>query len=118
MVYKHLHEIDSFHALSPLGLQVLPPSLQRRRGKREPRLRITTEDDAKGERGQVKARIVKIPIDNLHIYNPNFRYDCRISINLEVNLDRPDLSPDILIAEENTINEVPRKKDRLSYVFS
>ena len=120
MQYTHLHETDSFHALSPLGVQALPQALQRRRGKREPRLRVTKDKTG------VKARIVKIPIDHLHIYNPKYRYDCRISINLEVNLDRPDLDPDSLIADDSSINpsdpnrkpvvnEVPRVKDRLSY---
>lgn len=76
-------------------------------------MRITRNSKAPGQ--PVKARIVKIPISNLHIFNPGPSYDCRISINLEVNLDRPELDLDALIAEDQQGTEVDRKKDRVSY---
>ena len=85
MDYKHIRETDSFHTLSAYGLQALPESLQRRSDKgRPPRLRVTTDNKT----GNVIARIVKIPIAHLHIFNPGSPYDCRISVNLEVNLNR------------------------------
>lgn len=115
MSYKHLRETDSFHNLSKLGQQVLPQSLQRRQGSRKPRLRITRNDKAQGR--PVIARIVKIPISNLHIFNPAPNYDCRISINLEVNLDRPDLDLDSLISDDKgqQAPEIDREKDRIAY---
>ena len=117
MDYKHIYETDSFHNLSTIGQQLLPQALQRRRQKgRPPRLRITRDDKLEGR--PVKARIVKLPISNLHILNPGNNYDCRISINLEVNLDRPDLDADSLIdyeKDQSQPSEVPRKKDRMAY---
>ena len=113
MKYNHLYEVDSFHHLSAYGLQLLPQALQRHRNaKKEPRLRITRDSRT----GQIIARIVKIKIDDLHIYNPG-AYDCRITINLEVNLNRPDIDPNSLIAADDAErgNEPPRRKDRMSY---
>ena len=118
MGYQHIRETDSFHNLSAYGLSTLPQSLQGRRDKnREPRLRITTDTR---KPNNVLARIVKIPINQLHIVNPRQSYDCRISINLEVNLDRPDIDADALVAEDSAdpakrAVEVPRVKDRMSY---
>ncbi|KAK3719463.1 hypothetical protein LTR37_004321 [Vermiconidia calcicola] len=112
MRYKHIFEQDSFHALSPYGLSMLPESLKRRRNNREPRLRITTDTKT----GKIVARIVKINVSQLHIFNPLYNYDCRISINIEVNLDRPDIDPASLVAEQAVaVKELDRKKDRLSY---
>ena len=68
---------------------MLPQSIQRRSGK-DPRLRVTTNT----KENRIIARIVKVRIADLHIFNPGF-YDCRISINLEVNLDRPDIDPNL-----------------------
>lgn len=118
MSYTHLRKTDSFHTLSALGQQVLPQSLQRRQGSgtRQPRLRITRNDSKEGR--PVTARIVKLPISNLHIFNPGWNYDCRISINLEVNLDRPDLADvDSLIVpdDKDQAREVDRRKDRIAY---
>ena len=58
MEYKHLRETDSFYALSKLGKQSLPQSLQRHQKNREPRLRVTRERKKNGELGPVIARIV------------------------------------------------------------
>jgi hypothetical protein len=110
MAYKHLYETDSFHALSPVGLAMLPEAIKRRRRNHNLRLRVTRDSKS----GRVLGRIVKMPIENLHIYNPAYPYDCRISINLEVNLDRPDIDPETLIVDSEH-NEPDRKKDRLSY---
>ena len=113
MTYKHLYETDTFHHLSPTALSLLPPSLQTRTpARRENRLRITTDTRTHA----ITARIIKHKLADLHIYNPG-AYDSRISINLEINLNRPDISPASLIAADDAArgNEVPRVKDRLSY---
>lgn len=113
MRHSHPKEIDAFRTLSPIGIQALPLAFQRRGLGREPRLRTTTDSKT----GQITARIVKISLGSLHIFNPNFDYDCRISVNLEVNLDRPDLHPDELIVDPTGAKPAApdRKKDRLSY---
>jgi len=112
MQYSHPRVTDSFRTLSPAGYQALPPAFQRRPGRD---LRLRTSTDTKT--GQVHARIVKIGLADLHIFNPAGDYDCRISINLEVNLDRPDLHPEDLIEPPTGEKLAPpdRKKDRLSY---
>ena len=114
IAYKRIQETDSFYNLSKLGQQELPQALQRRQSGRPPRLRISRETLVNGQ--PEKARIVKIPISNLHIYNPGTPkpFDCRISINLEVNLNKPNLHFDALI-EGQTQVEVDRRKNRLSY---
>lgn len=121
MQYKHPKETDSFRLLSPAGFQALPLSMQKRPNSKGRNIKLRTTTDS--ETGQVKARIVKIPIDNLHIFNPAHAYDCRISINLEVNLERPDLHPEDLVEPLNLDDGFKRggdatpdrKKDRLSY---
>lgn len=116
MSYEHLRNTDSLYALSRLGLQAIPQSLHRHL-KREPRFRITTDTKT----GHTKARIIKVNIAHLHIYNPSFNYDCRISVNYEVNLDRPGLDPNSLFADDPGSNkypvpvEIPRIKDRMAY---
>lgn len=116
MNYVHLYETDSFYALSDAGQQALPRSIQQRQGTRKPRLRVTRRH-AKDGSNAIVARIVKVTIANLHIYNPGDNFDCRISINLEVNLDRPDLDLDSLISQDpqQQVQEVDRKKDRVAY---
>ena len=116
MHYAHLHETDSFAPLSPAGKAALPKSAQSRALRPGRDLRLRTSRDSRT--GQVLARIIKVPLGDIHIYNPNEPYDCRISINLEVNLDRPDLNPADLIEPPGLDNRpaMPdRKKDRLSY---
>nr|POF24732.1 mrna-capping enzyme subunit beta [Quercus suber] len=113
MRHSHPKEVDSFRTLSSVGVQALPQAFQRRGVGREPRLRTTVDSKS----GQVTARIVKVALGSLHIFNPNFDYDCRITVNLEVNLNRPDLHPDDLTIAATETRPAPpdRKKDRLSY---
>ncbi|WPG97256.1 Hypothetical protein R9X50_00002800 [Acrodontium crateriforme] len=114
MQYAHPKEVDSFRKLSNMGYQALPPAVQRHRNlDRKLNLRTSTVIETR----EVKARIVKVKINDLHIYNPTGEYDCRISINIEVNLNRADLHPNDM--EEEPTGDAPappdRKKDRLSY---
>lgn len=115
--YEHFTDVDSFHPLSATGLKALPPAIRARveRG-RPPRLRTTVRHE-KGRSPYVAARIVKVSVGNLHIFSPNDPYDLRISVNVEVNLDRPDLHPDDLTVPAASDNEeMPeRRKDRISY---
>lgn len=118
MNYQHLFERDTFWQLSDYGKSLLPPSIHQRSNKDHgPRLRITTNTKTSA----VVARIVKIRIADLHIFDPSSAYDCRIALNLEVNLNRPDIiDADALIKhDEGTgqamMAEAARTKDRLSY---
>lgn len=116
--YKHTHEIDEFRRLTDLAFKMLPPAVQKRPLGREPKIRTTTDKPKNGERaGPPKACILKIPLSNLHIYNPRDEYDCRISMNLECNLLREGVDPYSLGAEPTAEKPAPpaRKKDRMSY---
>lgn len=113
MNYDHLYETDSFSRLSAAGFTALPPSARRCHPPGH-ELRLRTSRKTKNP-DEVIARIIKVNLGNLHIFNPDAPYDCRISINLEVNLDRPDLNPDTLVLPESGTPLPERKKDRLSY---
>ncbi|SMY24385.1 unnamed protein product [Zymoseptoria tritici ST99CH_1A5] len=110
--YKHIKEVDSFRTLSKYGIGLLPQCAQKRY-RRELRLRTSVDQKT----GRVTARIVKVKLAELQIHSPGESYDCRISMNLEVNLDRPDI--DLQQLTEEPTHEKPaqpdRVKDRLSY---
>lgn len=117
MDYKHFVDVDSFQLLSPTGLAALPPSIRSRvEGGRPPKLRTTVRHE-KERNPYVAARIVKVNVANLQIYSPNDPYDLRISINVEVNLDRPGMNPDDLVVASSTEKDATpeRRKDRVSY---
>lgn len=112
--YKHLFETDSFRTLSEVGLRALPEAIHKHNQRgRDLKLRTTIDSKTK----VLKARIVKVKVADLHIFNPGPNYDMRISINIECNLIRPDLDPHALTKEPNPQEPVQpdRKKDRLSY---
>ncbi|KAK3100972.1 hypothetical protein LTR53_018657, partial [Teratosphaeriaceae sp. CCFEE 6253] len=64
------------------------------------------------------ARIVKLNIANLHILNPAGDYDCRVSVNLEADLNAPHLAPHAELSEDwppGSRVSPDRIKDRMSY---
>ncbi|KAK4545554.1 hypothetical protein LTR36_002904 [Oleoguttula mirabilis] len=117
MQYDHPRETDSFQPLSAVGIQALPQAFRNRKlaPGREMRLRTSTDYKTKN----VTARIVKYHVADLHIFNPRHDYDCRISINLEANMNRPELAPFHELVEppgtSNNFDSPERRKDRLSY---
>lgn len=118
--YEHIQEIDTFQRLSNIGLSAVPEAVAKRQIQRDLKLRTTEENDPMTNRvGQIKARIVKVKLADLHIYNPQSDYDLRITMNVECNLMQPELELDPgALAEEPTPerpNQPARKKDRVSY---
>ncbi|GIZ38955.1 hypothetical protein CKM354_000235000 [Cercospora kikuchii] len=116
--YEHLEETDTFERLSKIGLNSLPEAIHRRHLPRDPKMRTTTESSPKsGRMGQVKARIIKVKVADLHIYNPLADYDLRITMNVECNLMRADLDPGALVEAPtpDKPNQPARVKNRLSY---
>lgn len=111
--YKHHFQTDTFATLSQAGLASLPPTV-RKASLHGRELRLRTSRDTKT--GQVIAHIIKVPLGDLHIQNPGEPYDCRISMNLEVNFP-PDVNVDELIEPPTHEKPAPpeRRKDRLSY---
>lgn len=120
MEYKHRYEMDSFAPLSQAGFEALPASAK---NYVEParmqymRLRTSVNERAPPGTDPVIARIVKIRLADLDIACPTFPFDCRISINIEVDLhNRPDIDPALIVrAVADTKEFQERKKDRLSY---
>lgn len=111
--YTHTRETDSFRTLNSAGLNMMPESLMRRGPRRDLKLRTSKRD----KDGAVTGRIVKLQLSQLQIYSPLDSYDVRISMNLEVNLDQPDLDTNDIT--DDPTPEKPaqpeRKKDRVSY---
>jgi hypothetical protein len=112
IIYEHLYQTDTFATLSPAGLAALPASVQKRPVGRDLRLRTSRNTKT----NEIVAHIVKVPLGDLHIQNPCDPYDCRISMNLEVNFP-PDVDISELIEPPSHDRPSPpeRRKDRLSY---
>jgi polynucleotide 5'-triphosphatase len=116
--YKHRYEIDSFAQLNAAGLDALPDSaLKYLDPNRQPRLRTSINERAPAGTDPVIARIVKIRLADLDIHYPMSPFDCRISINIEVDMHRPGMDPKAIV-EGGDAKFGERKKDRLSYTHS
>jgi polynucleotide 5'-triphosphatase len=115
IAYKHHFQTDTFAALSPAGLASLPPSVQRRSHLHGRDLRLRTSRDTRNP-NNILAHIIKVPLGDLHIQNPGEPYDCRISMNLEVNFPT-DIDIGELIEQPTHDKPAPpeRRKDRMSY---
>lgn len=114
MKYTHIYETDSFRTLSKAGIAALPEAAHRRRIDRDLKLRTTNDTKT----GELRARIVKVKLgEDLHIFGAGDPYDVRISMNLEINVDRPGFDPTLMTEEPTEQRRAPpnRKKDRLSY---
>lgn len=133
--YRHRYERDSFAALSPEGMAVLPPparqELERDHNMHKSlSLRTTVDTDPKLQgQNPVIARILKIRLADLDIFCPTDPFDVRISVNIEIDFHgRDDIDPAILslrpdeddggrrngIKQEAEVRP-DRMKDRLSY---
>ena len=112
IAYEHLFQTDTFATLSHQGFLSLPESVRRRPVGRE--LRLRTSRDSRT--GQILAHIIKVTLADLHIQSPEDPYDCRISMNLEVNFPA-DMDVADLIEPPSYDKPAPpeRRKDRLSY---
>jgi polynucleotide 5'-triphosphatase len=116
--YKHRYEVDSFAQLSAAGMDALPESAYKYLDpNRQPRLRTSINERAPAGSDPVIARIVKIRLADLDIFCPQSPFDCRISINIEVDMHRPGLDFKAIVeGADSKFGE--RKKDRLSYTHS
>lgn len=122
MQYKHRYERDSFATLNQAGLNALPSIAHTYMDNKRsnPRLRTTLDvhPKLKSAPPPVIARIVKVRIADLDIYSPETDFDCRVSINIEIDLNlRSDIDPKLIVvppAQEKD-RQADRHKDRLSY---
>lgn len=120
LAYKHRYERDSFATLNKAGYDCLP-DLAKAHINPNHALKLRTTTDTKAPKGSPQStlgRIVKVRLDDLDIHCPRMDFDCRISVNLEVDLNnRPDIDPALIINPPNPGDDVSpdRMKDRLSY---
>lgn len=126
MDYKHRYERDTFAALNRAGYEALPQCAKAHL-KPHHSLKLRTTEDVDKRNGQkppfpVLGRIVKVRLGDLDIHCPRMDFDCRISANIEVDLNnRPDLDPALIVVPpaENEVDAAgaapSRFKDRLSY---
>lgn len=116
MQYKHKYEIDSFYPLPDADYQSFSAEVKTilsRSATRKPRVRVTRDQKT----GDVLAKLVKARISDIHVYNPEYRFDYRISINLEA--DWPGDVEELTAASASATTSMPdRFKDRMSYSHS
>ncbi|KUI64166.1 mRNA-capping enzyme subunit beta [Cytospora mali] len=106
--YVHLRETDRSHRVPNHLRQVLHPALHQLMGNKPANVRVTTDQKS----GEVKAKITKAKVSDLHIYFPQCDLDCRISINIEAEWHG---SVDDLEQMNPSGDKADRHKDRLSY---
>ncbi|KAF2270948.1 mRNA triphosphatase CET1 [Lojkania enalia] len=111
--YKHIKEIDLFYELDQEGFSQLPPLTQRMVGQSQTRQRIRITRDART--GNILRQIIKHRIANLEISSPSNEWDYRIGINLEIQFPGSIQNLTPVIEGSKTIEEMQRKKDRMSY---
>ncbi|MCJ1477984.1 mRNA-capping enzyme subunit beta [Lambiella insularis] len=111
MTYVHTRECDSFYELSQSGELALPPSIRAQINPRhnKPKVRITTDQKT----GQVLAKIVKVRVVDLDVYNPRSQFDWRLSVNLEMNFEGN--MNDLVGVMEGGKRAPERNKDRMTY---
>nr|OQO26768.1 hypothetical protein B0A51_07372 [Rachicladosporium sp. CCFEE 5018] len=114
MRYKRIEQTDFSHHLNATGLSLIPAALKQYTNSRPPRLRVSHDKATQS----LKASIIKLPVANLHIHAPDGAYDCRISINIELNL-LPLLAAAQLkledIIDHGAPAEASRQKNRMNY---
>ena len=112
-MYKHRRETDKFFELSPALRKQLPACIQHRiPSKHSAKVRVTYDQSTRG----VIAKIIKARVADLDLHMPRCPFDCRISVNLEMDWDGTVEE----LEREATVQETSpdRKKDRLSYTQS
>jgi hypothetical protein len=111
MSYVHTREVDRFYELSQSGELNLPPAIRGRINPRHnrPKVRITTDQKS----GREVARIIKIRIADIDVYNPQHHFDWRLSVNLEVDFQGD--GRDLVELMEGGRKAPARNKDRLTY---
>lgn len=107
--YEHIFQVDKFYELNKLATaQFLPPVLlQTHNPNHSLKVRITHDKND----GRILKSIIKGRIQDLMIFNPTGAFDCRISINYEIDYDG---GMDQLQAGDP---QPDRNKDRLSYTL-
>ncbi|KAG9249106.1 CYTH-like domain-containing protein [Calycina marina] len=107
--YAHIKTVDRSYDLPRHLYNILPPSLHQY-GNRT-KLRISHDKKS----GAVVATILKGRMNNLHLSNPLFSLDCRISVSFEMKFD-DDVSE--IVGSRVDTGQPDRDKDRFTYTLS
>ena len=111
--YKHRKEVDRFFDLPPntqLPAACIINAMAAK--KHAPKVRVTYNQATNEE----LAKIIKARIADINLHFPALPFDCRISINLEMDWEGP--TKDLIEAGAAGRSSPPRNKDRLSYTQS
>jgi hypothetical protein len=112
VIYKHRREIDRFYELPTELHGHLPGCMRARLGSRSRNIRVRVTYDQKTN--QILNKIIKARVADIDLHLPMSPFDCRISINLEMNWDGS--VEELEQAASNKADRQPdRNKDRLSY---
>lgn len=112
VIYKHRREIDRFYELPTELHGHLPGCMRARLGSRSRNIRVRVTYDQKTN--QILNKIIKARVADIDLHMPMSPFDCRISINLEMNWDGS--VEELEQAATNKADRQPdRNKDRLSY---
>lgn len=111
MTYVHTYESDSFYELSPAAEMMLPPSIRAQVNLRSSKAKVRITTDQKT--GKTLAKIIKVRVADMDVYNPQAPFDWRISINLEMNFEGN--MRDLVEVMEGGKQSRERNKDRMTY---
>ncbi|MCJ1380404.1 mRNA-capping enzyme subunit beta [Xylographa soralifera] len=111
MNYIHTKECDTFYELSQAAELTLPPSIRAQINPRHNKAKVRVTTDQKT--GRVLAKIIKVRVADLDVYNPGTPFDWRVSVNLEMNFtgDMGELAE----VMEGGKRAPERNKDRMTY---
>lgn len=105
--YKHIHQIDKFYEIPRNAISSAIPNVLRQLSTSNflPKVRVTHDKTT----NQILEKIIKGRLDDMSIFNPRSAFDCRISINYEINFNG-----DVTMLQSGD-QQPDRYKDRLSY---
>ena len=112
--YKHRRETDRFFELPHAMRARLPACIQNRIPARHSvKVRVTYDQNT----NEVIAMIIKARVADLDIHQPTCPFDCRISVNLEMDWEG-SLEELQSVSVQSQDPQPDRRKDRLSYTQS
>jgi len=113
MNYVHTREVDTFYELSQSGRLALPEAIRQQMDPRNPRTMPKVRVTHNKKTGEEIAKIVKVRVADLDVYSPRTRFDWRVSVNIEMNIEGSIKE----LVEPGDVGKkgADRSKDRMTY---
>lgn len=113
MNYVHTREVDTFYELSQSGRLALPEAIRRQMDPRNPRTIPKVRVTHNKKTGEELAKIIKVRVADLDVFSPRTRFDWRISVNVEMNIEGSIKE----LVEPGGVGKkgADRSKDRMTY---